>query len=217
MQAEQSMQEAHGRCGRPPGRGRWRGWQAFALLLAAGASHAELRVSERTVHYDLAARSLDALRDEIRRNGPQDESGRRYDGLTAWTIEWAAEFRDDELPGRPRAGPRRCRPDGHAVTLDLTVTVPRWAHRDRAGREARERWDAYLAALVAHEAQHRALAVDGARRIEAALAATAPGERCRDLQWQVEKVVNRIQQRLGVDNRLLDRRTKHGREQGVRL
>lgn len=211
------MQEAHGRCGRPPGRGRWRGWQAFALLLAAGASHAELRVSERTAHYDLSARSLAELRDEIRLNGPQDESGRRYDGLTAWTIEWEAEFRDDALPGRPQADARRCRVEAHAVTLDLTVTVPRWTHRDRASRDARARWDAYLAALVAHEAQHRAMAVAAARRIDALLAATAPGARCRDLQWQVQKAVNRIQQRLAVDNRLLDRRTKHGSEEGVRL
>lgn len=214
----ESMQEAHGRFGRRRGRGPWLQSQALAgLLLFAGAVHAQLQVSERTAHYELGGRSLAELRDEIRLNGPEDASGRRYDGLTAWSIEWTGEFRDDAVAGGPRADAQRCRLDAYAVTLDLTVTLPRWTHRDRAARAARERWDAYLAALVAHEAQHRALAVEAARQVDALLAATAPGGRCRDLQWRVEQAVNRIQRRLAVDNSLFDRRTRHGREQGVVL
>src|SRR5207244_13480513 len=40
-------------------------------------------------YYDIDGSSAGALRDQINRLGPKDESGKSRDALTVWSIEWS--------------------------------------------------------------------------------------------------------------------------------
>src|SRR6267142_1655165 len=46
-------------------------------------------VNAREQYYDIDGSSAGALRNQINRLGPKDESGKSQDALTVWSIEWA--------------------------------------------------------------------------------------------------------------------------------
>src|SRR5256714_5945697 len=113
---------------------------------AAAAARASIVATEQ--YYDIDGSSAGALRDQINRLGPKDESGKSRDALTVWSIEW----------GYGTAS----RPDGCVlrdlkVTLNVTVTLPRWKPPASASAELLKSWQAYLKAGPPHEAGHRTI------------------------------------------------------------
>src|SRR2546421_12516218 len=52
---------------------------------AAAAARASIVATEQ--YYDIDGSSAGALRDQIKRLGPKDESGKSRDALTVWSIE----------------------------------------------------------------------------------------------------------------------------------
>src|SRR2546430_1693031 len=62
---------------------------------AAAVPRASIVATEQ--YYDIDGASTGALRDQINRLGPKDESGKSRDALTVWSIEWgyAATSRPD--------------------------------------------------------------------------------------------------------------------------
>jgi len=86
-------------------------------------------------YYDIDGSSAGALRDQINRLGPKDESGKSRDALTVWSIEWSYAATS--------------RPDGCVlrdvkVTLNVAVTLPRWKPPAMATPEVVKSWQAYL-------------------------------------------------------------------------
>src|SRR3989441_13164942 len=59
---------------------------ADSAALARAASRATIAAREQ--YYDIDGSSAGALRDQIRRLGPKDESGTSHDALTVWSLEW---------------------------------------------------------------------------------------------------------------------------------
>src|SRR2546423_5251398 len=57
-----------------------------SAALARAASRATIAAREQ--YYDIDGSSAGALRDQIRRLGPKDESGTSHDALTVWSLEW---------------------------------------------------------------------------------------------------------------------------------
>src|SRR6266403_5462384 len=57
---------------------------------SAALARAALRasISAREQYYDIDGSSAGALRDQIHRLGPKDESGKSRDALTVWNLEW---------------------------------------------------------------------------------------------------------------------------------
>src|SRR5882724_12464150 len=82
------------------------------------AARAGLRatIAAREQYYDIDGSSAGALRDQIRRLGPKDESGTSHDALTVWSLEWgyATAQRGDS-----------CALRNVKVTLHVSVTLPR--------------------------------------------------------------------------------------------
>src|SRR2546426_2681122 len=60
---------------------------ADSAALARATPHAFIAAREQ--YYDIDGSSAGALRDQIRRLGPKDESGTSHDALTVWSLEWA--------------------------------------------------------------------------------------------------------------------------------
>src|SRR5207249_10935235 len=104
--------------------------------------------------YDIDGSSAGALRDQIRRLGPKDESGTSHDALTVWSLEWgyATAHRGDS-----------CALRDVRVTLNVSVTLPRWTPPATATARPKDSWRTYLRNVRLHESGHRTIAERNAR------------------------------------------------------
>ena len=178
---------------------------ADSAALARSAPRA--LVNAREQYYDIDGSSAGALRNQIKRLGPRDESGKSQDALTVWSIEWgfATAQQGDGCVLRDVK-----------VTLDVAVTLPRWKPPATATRQLLKEWQAYLKAVRLHEAGHRTIAERNAREVMAALTALR-GTNCDQLSDEATRTAERIVADGRARNRAYDIQTKHGQTQGVEL
>ena len=173
--------------------------------VAASAPRPSMVATEQ--YYDIDGSSAGALRDQINRLGPKDESGKSRDALTVWSIEWSYAATS--------------RPDGCVlrdvkVTLNVAVTLPRWKPPATATPEVVKSWQAYLRAVRLHEAGHRAIAERNAREVMAALTPLR-GANCDLLSSDATRTAEQLVADGRARNRAYDVETKHGQTQGVVL
>jgi predicted secreted Zn-dependent protease len=176
-----------------------------SAALARAAPRAS--ISAREQYYDIDGSSAGALRDQIHRLGPKDESGKSRDALTVWSLEWSYGTAQ--------------RPDGCVmrdvkVTLDVAVTLPRWKPPATASADLLKTWQAYSKAVRLHEAGHRAIAERNAREVMAALTPLR-GVSCEKLSDDATRAAEQIVADGRARNRTYDIQTKHGQTQGVEL
>jgi len=161
----------------------------------------------REQYYDVDGSSAGALRNQISRLGPKDESGKSQDALTVWSIEW--------VYGTAQRGDS-CVLRDVKVTLDVAVTLPRWKPPATATPELLKTWQAYFKAVRLHETGHRTIAERNAREVMAALAPLR-GTSCDKLSDEAARTAERIVADGRARNRAYDVQTKHGQTQGVEL
>jgi len=178
---------------------------ADSAALARTAPRASINAREQ--YYDIDGSSAGALRNQISRLGPKDESGKSQDALTVWSVE--------SVYGTAQRGDS-CVLRGVRVTLDVAVTLPRWKPPATATAELRRSWQAYLKAVRLHEAGHRTIAERNAREVMAALT-TLRGANCDKLSDEATRTAERIVADGRARNRAYDVQTKHGQTQGVEL
>jgi predicted secreted Zn-dependent protease len=158
-------------------------------------------------YYDIDGASAGALRDQIHRLGPRDGAGQAGDALTVWNIE-------SSYVVAPSAD--GCALRNIQVTLELTLTLPRWTPSSTAAPHLLESWRTYLQHLKLHEAGHRAIAEQNARALATALMGLrAPT--CQELTDSASRTAERILADGRARNRAYDIDTKHGQTQGVVL
>ncbi|PYP75139.1 MAG: hypothetical protein DMD25_13685 [Gemmatimonadetes bacterium] len=165
---------------------------------SAALARAALRTSitAREQYYDIDGSSAGALRDQIRRLGPKDESGTSHDALTVWSLEWAY--------GTAQRGDS-CALKDVRVTLNVSVTLPR-----------KDSWRTYLRNVRVHEGGHRTIAERNARELMTALTPLR-GTSCEGLANEATRLAERIVADGRARNRAYDLQTKHGQTQGVEL
>jgi len=178
---------------------------ADSAALARAAARAA--ISAREQYYDIDGSSAGALRNQIRRLGPKDESGTSQDALTVWNLEWGY--------GTVQRGDS-CVLRNVKVTLDLSVTLPRWKPPATATPGLVKTWQSYLKAVRLHEAGHRAIAERNAREVMAALTPLR-GTNCDQLSGDATRLAEQIVADGRARNRAYDVQTKHGQTQGVEL
>src|ERR1700716_3714212 len=176
-----------------------------SAALARAAPHASINAREQ--YYDIDGSSAGALRNQIRRLGPKDESGKSQDALTVWNIEWGY--------GTAQRGDS-CVLRDLKVTLDVAVTLPRWKPPASASAELLKTWQAYLKAVRLQEAGPRLIAERNAREVMAALMPLR-GTSCDRLSEEASRTAERIVADGRSRNRAYDVQTKHGQTQGVEL
>src|SRR2546425_5996541 len=164
-------------------------------------------VTAREQYYDIDGSSAGALRNQISRLGPKDESGTSHDALTVWSLEWASATAQ--------------RGDGCAlrdvkVTLHVSVTLPRWTPHATATAQLKDSWRTYLRNVRLHESGHRTIAERNARELMTALTALR-GTACAALSDQATRTAEQIVADGRARNRAYDVQTQHGQTQGVEL
>ena len=174
---------------------------------SAGAAAARPSIVASEQYYDIDGSSAGALRNQISRLGPKDESGKSQDALTVWSLEW--------VYGTARRGDS-CVLRDVKVTLNVSVTLPRWKPPAMATAQLLKTWQAYLKAVRLHEAGHRTIAERNAREVMAALTPLR-GANCDKLSDEATRAAERIVADGRARNRAYDIETKHGLTQGVEL
>jgi len=178
---------------------------APASAVAPGAARPSIVAAEQ--YYDIDGSSTGALRNQIDRLGPKDESGKSQDALTVWSIEWAF--------GTAQRGDS-CVLRDVKVTLNVAITLPRWKPPATASADVLKSWQTYLKAVRLHEAGHRTIAERNARDVTAALTPLR-GANCDKLLDEASRTAERIVADGRARNRAYDVETKHGQTQGVVL
>jgi len=183
-----------------------------APVPAAAVAPALPRVSitGREQYYDIDGTSAGALREGIRRLGPKDASGTSLDAVTVWDLQWTYKA----VP--VSAADSSCALQDLKVTLNVTVTLPRWTPPASVSASLRESWRTYLQHVRVHEAGHRAIAERNAADLyRALLGLRAPT--CAQLDSQASRTGEDIVADGRSRNRAYDVETKHGQTQGVVL
>jgi predicted secreted Zn-dependent protease len=155
---------------------------ALALWPADARAGPDVRVTYETyrvqgdslaaVWRDIAAKAPRALRTGLH---AQAESRIRY----RWTVGYAATA----------AGCAATRP---GVSVNVVIRVPEWSGAAAAPPPLRAAWQRYIAAVLEHEEEHRAIAEDTARRLHAFLAGAPRHGSCRALARQIDHGVEGI-------------------------
>ncbi|HVH67639.1 MAG TPA: DUF922 domain-containing protein [Gemmatimonadales bacterium] len=180
---------------------------AAAAPPATAAAPARPTITAREQYYDIDGSSAGALRDQIHRLGPKDESGQSRDALTVWNLEWSY----GTLPRGDSCVLRDIK-----VTLDVSITLPRWKPPSTATPHLNESWRNYLEHVKLHEAGHRTIAERNARELMTALGAMR-GTSCPKLSDDAARRAEEIVADGRSRNRAYDVETKHGQTQGVVL
>ena len=174
---------------------------------ARAPAAARVAIAGREHYYDIDGSSAGALRDQINRLGPKDESGRARDALTVWDLEWSYH----DAPGEDGCALRDVQ-----VTLNVTITLPRWAPPATAPPGLRKSWRTYLERVRVHERGHRTIAERNARALYAALTPLRAAT-CDELHSVASRTGEEIVAEGRARNRAYDVQTKHGQTQGVEL
>lgn len=121
-----------------------------ALLLALVASTPASAQEATFRNYEVEGDTYAELIASMRQNGPfVERTGRRHWGITQ------TSFRQEWSYQRARG---RCELLGATTELDISITLPRWADRERASDGTVRRWERLKADIVAHEKRHAEIA-----------------------------------------------------------
>src|SRR5207247_1440740 len=139
-------------------------------------------------YYDIAGSSVQELRDEIRRLGPQGGD----DALTVWDLQWTY----GDAPAAHGCVLRNVK-----VTLTVTTTLPRWEPRAGTPAHLVESWRTYLAHVRVHEAGHKAIAEQYAKKLVAALGSLR-GATCREVWDAAQRTATRVVEERSEERRV---------------
>jgi predicted secreted Zn-dependent protease len=182
---------------------------ALALLLAlSGAALPPVAVTDRQTPYRLQGDTAAALRAGIDAAGPMHTDGRRYAGYTRWTVR--ADYRYEP-------GPRGCALVRAEVEVDVAITLPAWSPGPAATPGLAGRFGVFVGRLREHELSHRRTGVETGERVRARLGRLPPSPDCPGLRRAIDAVIAEEVREGNRRDLEIDRRTRHGELDGVRL
>lgn len=160
----------------------------------------------KIVYYDIAGNTANALRHQMNEKRPLDESGKRFDAYTRWYVGWRYRY-------QPTA--RECEFTRVTVSVQATITLPRWVDESQAPQALEQDWNRYVAALRRHEQGHYVHGMDAARQVEALGRSFHAAGDCPALTAEFDHQARAITQRYAAMDKTYDRDTDHGRTQGA--
>jgi len=179
-------------------------------LFITGNIYAEPVINISTQYYDISGQTNSELLREMARKGPY--SGRkRYWAITRWYVNYNFNFQPSEFG---------CSINTVQTNVNIEFIYPRWVDRARWGHARQNmgrQWDRMYQALVAHEETHASHGIAAARQIESELQKLSSRNNCHSLRRDFENRAQRIIQHYRNADIQFDRRTHHGRNEGVHL
>ena len=176
--------------------------RSFSLVVIIALTQPALAdKSTRTDYYSISGSTGAQLLTEIDAKGPQG-----FSGYTRYELDYSYQTQMNN---------GRCRSSRTVLDLAITYTMPRWETRPGASAELQAGWDEWYRLLELHERGHGALAEAAYEDILDTWRLTGYRESCQEIRNEVEQAFGSILARLNQENVEYDRRTDHGRSQGL--
>ena len=167
----------------------------------------DLKVTERYKFYNIAGKSVDEWRKQMKQNGTKWNDGSVYSALTSWDIDYSYDISRDG--GRYSI-------KSVNTKVDIVYRLPRLISAG-SDPELTMLWNEYLARLQEHEFGHKDLAVKAASEINEVFASLGTFASKRDLEREIKLRTEEKFQRLKEIQIAYDDETKHGVTQGAIL
>lgn len=181
---------------------------ALSFSGLAAAQSGEITHDKTVELYDFNASTLGTARKNAFAASPVEQDGRTFMGYTwsdwNWNIKWK---KSDGL----------CRVTQADISIDTTVTLPRWANIDRASVKARDQWMRYMKALEGHEEGHVDINLAAMDDLKRGLLALEPRRSCKALLSAGRALSDANTDAVGRRHVEYDRKTRHGATQGAKL
>jgi predicted secreted Zn-dependent protease len=185
-----------------------------AVLVVEVSQIERVRLSESVTRrtYEVEGLTDTAIRASLDALGPSLDSPRasggssRFDAVTQWSLHWSFRY---------ERGSGFCALGGADLVLEVGVTLPAHEQPDLLSPDLAARWQAFVAALEAHEMGHverqRAIAAD----LAAALAASPPAPDCGALGRVLNALGEDHLERIRVADASYDAASGHGMVEGA--
>jgi len=181
----------------------------LVCLIAATHVTASPLVKRQNETYQVTGSNANELRQMIDRNGPvNSDDGKRYDGLTEWSLTWDFQFKRH---GKVWIVASR------SVLLDIKVLTPRWVDFQATPGQLRTQWKIYRANLLRHEEGHVKVALRAANAVDKYLGTCGGSSSLEKLKEDIQKNTRMLLKQYRKIDRDYDQRTRHGATQGAIL
>jgi predicted secreted Zn-dependent protease len=158
----------------------------------------------RIIYFDVKGNSAAEIRHSLYANGPIDPFGKRRLAYTRWRIFWSWPQKN----GKPNFAQVR-------TNYRASMLLPRWRWAANAPAALQVQWQYLFAAIVKHERKHVINAANNYQRLGELIQQAY--ERNPGLtETDAEQIAQRELRRIRALDRILDRKTAHGRTEGVR-
>ncbi|HEX5738731.1 MAG TPA: DUF922 domain-containing protein [Hydrogenophaga sp.] len=178
----------------------------FPLTLAAAPAASEVVQSLEVKTYNVPYRADISLRKTISGASPIHHGGKVFHGFTRWHVNWQLWW-NNTPDGRCEIHKTQTRVNS-VVTLPVLLGAP---------DDVRQTFERYVTALRHHEMGHYQFALDAAHSIDRQILALPPQATCTLLEATANGIGRRILDDAVQEEIEYDRRTRHGRTEGVTL
>jgi predicted secreted Zn-dependent protease len=180
-----------------------------ALIIAATSAASEPVVTETIDYYDVSGADVGDIRGELNRVGPVSVvDGKRYDATVRWHVSWNYQYKQFAAS---------CAIATASTAVKATISFPRLKTDMSTPSELKQAFANFADKLMLHEKGHVQTAIDIAKRIEDSIRALPPERTCPGLGEFANNLGRALIKEANQMDLDYDRRTQHGRTQGVKF
>ena len=154
------------------------------LFVLAGVPAQAANVVKTYSYFSIGGGTLDEIEAQLSKRGPQVKTtGHRHPGATRMAFTTRLGF--TERPGA-------CQIVSAAVTVKVTVILPRWKRPRNADSGVKLFWDTLSTDIRRHEESHIVIAKNHARELEQALLASGRQKDCQLARAKAKAISDKI-------------------------
>jgi predicted secreted Zn-dependent protease len=169
---------------------------------------ADPRIDVHYKFYWIYPKSKQDLGRELDRRSPIIFKGKKYRGYTQWQVTWNYRWWETT---------NSCKVTTAQTQLKVTFTLPKIPNNHPVDAQTRQGFNRYFQALFKHEQNHQQSGVLAAKAIESMLLGLPSFSTCAQLENVANQLGYKIIKKYRQRDLDYDRRTDHGRTEGVML
>jgi len=167
---------------------------------------AEPTIATKYNFYSIYPQKKQDLEAEMTKRSPIIYLGKKFKGYTKWYVEWHIRWYEKQ---------GSCQITQVKTALNVTYTLPKIPKDYKTTGETRTVFNNFYAALFKHEQNHRDSGLYAARDVEKALLNLGSFLNCQKLESAANQKGHQILQQYVQRDIDYDKRTDHGRLEGV--
>lgn len=183
----------------------------FILVVFSLAGIPVLAVSTPIVdleidYYLISGRTISEIRNDLDTKTPIREDGLNYDAHTDWFVKWNFWWHESN---------DQCTISKVTTSMDVQYILPKLTISKALPRLLKQKWEAYMKALLHHEDGHKNIGLRAANKIEKEIGNMAARRTCKQLEIDANGLGHRIIENFHGLEKEFDHKTDHGAKDGA--